>query len=68
MLQVAYLGVTQTLLVFLVSFIGKVSDPKDSFTGYRAGFYAKFKKFIFVLVIPAIPDEFIFNVFQYVGG
>ena len=65
-LQVTDLRIPQALLVLLVRFVSKISDPEYSLAGHWTLLYAKFKKFIFVLVIPAIPDKFVVYVFQYV--
>jgi len=66
--EVANLCIPKAFLVFLVGFIGKISDPEDCFAGYRAGLNAEFKKFIFALMVPPVPDKFIFNMFQYIGS
>ena len=67
MLQVIDLRTPQLLLVLHIVLIRKVGDAQDGFVGYRALFYAEFKKFILRIMVPTIPDELIVHMLQYLG-
>ena len=48
--------------------ISSTSDPENSFVCYWALLNAKFKKLVLAIMVPAVPDKFVVNVFQYNGG
>ena len=67
-LEVGYLLIPELLAAVEVGFFGKVGDAKNRLVGDDALLNAKFEKFVFIVIFPAVPHIVIFKNFGAFGS